>query len=93
MVGAAVVRVLERRQCHILTAPWPGVDLRRHDQVERWMAAEVPDAVIVAVRHQGATHIPRGHTRLFHGDRVTVIVARGAVDEVRARFERVGGAH
>lgn len=46
-----------------------------------------PDAVIVAVRHDGATLIPRGQTRLQAGDRVTVIAAASAVDEVRAQFE------
>ena len=34
------------------------------------------DAVIVAVRRGGVTLIPRGHTRLANGDRVTVIAGR-----------------
>ena len=45
------------------------------------------DAVIVAVRHEGATLIPRGHTRLAEGDRVTIIASADAVAEVRALFE------
>ena len=45
------------------------------------------DAVIVAVRHNGATLIPRGHTRIAAGDRVTLIAAAAAVEEVRAIFE------
>ena len=45
------------------------------------------DAVIVAVRHDGVTLIPRGHTRLSVGDRVTVITSASAADEVRAIFE------
>ncbi|MYE46818.1 MAG: CBS domain-containing protein [Chloroflexi bacterium] len=45
------------------------------------------DAVIVAVRHQGATLIPRGHTQLTEGDRVTIIASAEAVAEVRALFE------
>lgn len=45
------------------------------------------DAVIVAVRRDGATLIPRGSTRLDAGDRVTVIAAASAVAEVRAQFE------
>ena len=45
------------------------------------------DAVIVAVRRHGVTLIPRGHTRLEPGDRVTVIAAQSAVDRVRAIFE------
>jgi K+/H+ antiporter YhaU regulatory subunit KhtT len=46
------------------------------------------DAVVVAVRHDGATVIPRGHTRLDAGDRVTVLAAAAVADAVRAAFER-----
>ena len=45
------------------------------------------DAVIVAVRHEGATLIPRGHTQLNEGDRVTIIATAESVAEVRATFE------
>jgi CIC family chloride channel protein len=45
------------------------------------------DAVIVAVRRNGVTLIPRGHTRLEPGDRVTVISAESVVDSVREAFE------
>ena len=45
------------------------------------------DAVIVAVRHEGATLIPRGHTQLVEGDRVTIIASADSVAEVRATFE------
>jgi CIC family chloride channel protein len=45
------------------------------------------DAIVVAVRHDGMTMIPRGHTRLSDGDRVTVLAAGAVVDEVRATFE------
>ena len=58
--------------------------------------SEVPltaDAVIVAVRRGGVTLIPRGHTRLIAGDRITVIATQTAVDDVRALFEgRARGA-
>ena len=48
---------------------------------------ELPeDAVVVAVRHRGATLIPRGGTTLREGDRVTVIVAATSTAEVRALF-------
>ena len=43
--------------------------------------------MIVAVRHQGATLIPRGQTRLAADDRVTIITAANSVAEVRATFE------
>jgi CIC family chloride channel protein len=46
-----------------------------------------PDAVVVAVRHNGTTLIPRGLTRLQEGDRVTVITTAAAADEVRRTFE------
>jgi Trk K+ transport system NAD-binding subunit len=45
------------------------------------------NAVIVAIRHDGATLIPRGHTLLQEGDRVTVIASATSVAEVRAVFE------
>ena len=48
---------------------------------------ELPENVImVTVRHDGATLIPRGHTRLIAGDRVTVIAAASSVDEIQSMF-------
>lgn len=48
LVGSALVRALRRRDCEVLTAPRPGVDLRRQDEAERWLAAQRPDAVFLA---------------------------------------------
>jgi CBS domain-containing protein len=45
------------------------------------------DAVVVAVRRDGHTLIPRGNTSLMEGDRVTVIAAGPSVESVRALFE------
>ena len=53
MVGSAIIRRLRRHRSRILTAPWPGVDLRRQDEVERWMQSEKPDAVFVAAARVG----------------------------------------
>ena len=54
MVGAAIVRLLrERGDCNILTAPWPGVDLRRQDETERWLVAEQPEVVVLASARVG----------------------------------------
>ena len=54
MVGASVVRALrERADCTVLTAPWPGLDLRRQVEVERWLHAERPDVVVVAAARVG----------------------------------------
>ncbi len=43
---------------------------------------------MIAILHDGVTMIPRGHTRLAEGDRVTVLSTATAADAVRAIFER-----
>ena len=48
MVGSAIVRALRQRDCEILLAPRPGVDLRRQEEVECWMQSARPDAVFLA---------------------------------------------
>ena len=53
MVGSAIVRALGQRGCEVLTAPWPGVDLRRPEEVEGWMQAQGPDAVMLAAARVG----------------------------------------
>lgn len=56
MVGSALVRRLAREGCEVLTAGRDAVDLLRQDQVERWMAANRPDAVFVAAARVGGIH-------------------------------------
>ena len=53
MVGSAIIRRLRRHRCRILTAPWPGVDLRRPEEVERWMQSARPEAVFLAAARVG----------------------------------------
>lgn len=53
MVGRAVVRALEKRDCTILTAERSDADLTRQDEVEKWMSANKPDAVIVCAARVG----------------------------------------
>ena len=53
MVGSAVVRALLTHGCEVLTAPWPGVDLRRQADTERWFADNRPDAVVLAAARVG----------------------------------------
>ncbi|MBB5753992.1 GDP-L-fucose synthase [Prosthecomicrobium pneumaticum] len=53
MVGAAVVRRLEREDCHVLTAGRERVDLTRQAEVEAFMAAARPDAVVIAAAKVG----------------------------------------
>lgn len=53
MVGSAIVRRLGREGCSVLTAGRDRVDLRRQAEVEAWMDAERPDAVVVAAARVG----------------------------------------
>jgi GDP-L-fucose synthase len=53
MVGAAIVRRLEREQCKIITATRQDLDLRHPEAVEAFMAQAKPDAVFVAAGKVG----------------------------------------
>ena len=53
MVGAACVRRLQAEGCDIVTADRAQLDLRRQAEVEAFMAAARPDAVIVAAAKVG----------------------------------------
>jgi len=48
MVGSALVRALQNEDCEIITVGRAQLDLRRQADVERWIATERPDTVIVA---------------------------------------------
>lgn len=53
MVGSALVRRLAREGCTVLTAGRDEADLRDQAAVNRWMAANRPDAVFVAAAKVG----------------------------------------
>lgn len=53
MVGAAIVRRLQRENCEIVTADRTRVDLRRQREVEDWMAVERPQVVFLAAAKVG----------------------------------------
>jgi GDP-L-fucose synthase len=53
MVGAAVARQLEQENCTILTAGRDRLDLRDGAAVKAWMAAEKPQAVVLAAAKVG----------------------------------------
>ena len=53
MVGAAVVRRLASEDCQVLTAGRDVLDLERQDQVERWLAEQKPDVVVMAAAKVG----------------------------------------
>jgi GDP-L-fucose synthase len=53
MVGAAVVRRLGAEPCTVLTADRASLDLTRQADVEAWMAANKPDAIVLAAAKVG----------------------------------------
>jgi GDP-L-fucose synthase len=56
LVGTALLRRLERENCEVVIAPRESVDLRRPDQVERWIADVRPQAVFVAAARVGGIY-------------------------------------
>ena len=55
LVGSALIRRLQREGCELVTAPRESVDLRRPDQVERWMTETKPQAVFLAQRESAVS--------------------------------------
>ncbi len=53
MVGSALVRRLAGESCNVLTVDRSTVDLRRQNQVEVWLEAHRPDAIVVAAAKVG----------------------------------------
>ena len=53
MVGSALMRRLRREDCKLVTVDRAEVDLRRQADVERWVSAQSPQAVIVAAAKVG----------------------------------------
>ena len=53
LVGSALMRRLAKEPCEILVADRSAVDLTRQVEVDRWMAANRPDAIIVAAAKVG----------------------------------------
>src|SRR3954469_15125285 len=53
MVGSALVRRLQSEKCEVVTAARADVDLRRQDELERWMQERRPQAIIMAAATVG----------------------------------------
>jgi GDP-L-fucose synthase len=56
LVGSALVRRLQSEDCEIVAAPRETVDLKRPDQVERWMADVRPQAAFIAAAKVGGIY-------------------------------------
>lgn len=56
MVGAGLIRRLERENCEILTTTRAQLDLKRQTHVEEWMAENKPQAIFMAAATVGGIH-------------------------------------
>jgi GDP-L-fucose synthase len=56
LVGGALLRRLAGEGCEIVTAPREAVDLRRPEQLERWMREAKPQAVFLAAARVGGIY-------------------------------------
>src|SRR6201987_3187169 len=72
MVGAAIVRRLEREQCKIITATRNELDLRYSEAVERFMAQVKPDAVFVAAGKVGGIRANSAFPADFIADNLAI---------------------
>jgi GDP-L-fucose synthase len=82
MVGSAIVRRLGSEGCEILTANRRNLDLRRSDQVDRWMAEARPDAVFLAAGKVGGIHANSTYPADFIADNLAI-----ALDVIRSAYE------
>lgn len=71
LVGSALARRLEGT-CELLTADRAELDLRRQADVERWMAAHRPDAVILAAARVGGILANATRPADFLGDNLLI---------------------
>ncbi|MGO8094091.1 GDP-L-fucose synthase [Rhizobium leguminosarum] len=53
MVGSALVRRLQSEDCSVITATRQELDLKRQDEVEKFVQANKPDAIILAAAKVG----------------------------------------
>ena len=82
MVGAAIVRRLERENCDIVYAARRDLDLRQSDEVDRFMAQAKPDAVIVGAGKVGGIRA----NSMFPADFITDNLAI-ALNTIRAAHQ------
>jgi GDP-L-fucose synthase len=82
MVGLAIVRRLAGEGCEILTAKRSDLDLRRSEQVVRWISYAKPDAVFLAAGKVGGIHANSTYPADFIADNLAIAlnVIRGAYE-------------
>jgi GDP-L-fucose synthase len=82
MVGSAIVRRLGSEGCEILTPKRRDLDLRRGEQVDRWMAESKPDAVFLAAGKVGGIHANSTYPADFIADNLAI-----ALNVIRSAYE------
>jgi GDP-L-fucose synthase len=94
MVGAALVRRLERDGHNVVTARRDAVDLGRQAEVEAWVAANRPDVVIVAAARVGgiAANAARPVDFLHDNLMIEANIMRAAADNGVAKLMFLGSS-
>jgi GDP-L-fucose synthase len=72
MAGSAIVRRLEREDCHIVVASRRALDLRKSEAVDRFMANAKPDAIIVAAGKVGGIRANSTYPAEFIADNLAI---------------------
>lgn len=72
MVGQALLRVLEGRNCAVLTVDRGALDLRRQNDVESWLYQHRPDAILLAAATVGGIEANRTRPAEFLYDNLMI---------------------
>ena len=72
MVGSALLRRLVREDCEVLTVDRATLDLRRQQPVEDWVAANRPDAIVLAAARVGGIAANSSHPGEFLHDNLAI---------------------
>ncbi len=72
MVGSALLRRLEREDCEVLVAAREALDLRRQDEVARWLGDARPHVVLLAAARVGGIGANDTHKVAFIRDNLQI---------------------
>ena len=94
MVGAALVRRLERENCSILTANRKDLDFRNQGATHAWLSAHRPDAVFIAAALVGGIQANAARPAEFLYDNLAIAsnIINGAAETGVAKLMFLGAA-
>ena len=72
MVGAALLRLMRKSPCELLTVDRSQLDLRRQAKVEEWMRDQKPEVVIIAAATVGGIAANESRAAEFLYDNLTI---------------------